>query len=454
MYDIDIAKKFNKDIGEEYYTAIQFLELSEETAILKFRQVAELLTYHLSNHFKIEFSKESFYTRIKVLTEKKILNEELKDSFHKLRILCNNSIHKYDLNKDKKEEILVSDEDGFQKKEYSDIKEIRELVINILKKVYSLINQCAIPNILPYEKMIEHSSIPNEALLELDYKKKMKAGLWYEAKAKLLNDTYKGIIPTNYAHQLDYFYKLALVNYEAAYKISAQVDNKISEDSADDKYKKYSDIEALFKYSLFLSHGYFGESEALKGYELLDYCIKRGHSEALLHCGIYAYNKLEDFETAYQYFIEAKELNNSLCYLYLYFYFSDDKVQKKDSKLAYENLIKLYELDSVDAAYFLGQEYFEGEIIAKDIEKSKKYLQEAISKGKFQASIYYQLKFENLAKNIANSFKKLKKEFDKYDIKKITINEKKVNRNELCLCGSGKKYKKCCLKSSDSKYKN
>ncbi|MFA9373305.1 MAG: DUF4145 domain-containing protein, partial [Poseidonibacter sp.] len=143
MYDIDIAKKFNKDIGEEYYTAIQFLELSEETAILKFRQVAELLTYHLSNHFKIEFSKESFYTRIKVLTEKKILNEELKDSFHKLRILCNNSIHKYDLNKDKKEEILVSDEDGFQKKEYSDIKEIRELVINILKKVYSLINQCA-----------------------------------------------------------------------------------------------------------------------------------------------------------------------------------------------------------------------------------------------------------------------------------------------------------------------
>lgn len=282
----------------------------------------------------------------------------------------------------------------------------------------------------------------------------MKAGLWYEAKAKSINDSYKGIIPTNYVHQLDYFYKLALVNYEAAYKISAQIDNKISEELADDKYKKYSDIEALFKYSQYLSKGFFGESESSKGFELLEYCVKRGHEEALLYCGIYAYKELEDFDIAYQYLIKAKELNNSLCYLYLYFYFRDEKVQKKDSKLAYENLIKSYELDNVDATYFLGQEYFEGDIVEKDIEESKKYLKKAISKGSYQASIYYQLKFENLAGNIANSFKKLKKEFDKCEIKKITSNEKKVNRNDNCPCGSGKKYKKCCLKLSNLKYNN
>ena len=26
------------------------------------------------------------------------------------------------------------------------------------------------------------------------------------------------------------------------------------------------------------------------------------------------------------------------------------------------------------------------------------------------------------------------------------VNEKKIGRNELCPCGSGKKYKKCCIK--------
>lgn len=34
---------------------------------------------------------------------------------------------------------------------------------------------------------------------------------------------------------------------------------------------------------------------------------------------------------------------------------------------------------------------------------------------------------------------------DTYDIEDSTVTVDKVGRNELCPCGSGKKYKKCCL---------
>jgi len=39
--------------------------------------------------------------------------------------------------------------------------------------------------------------------------------------------------------------------------------------------------------------------------------------------------------------------------------------------------------------------------------------------------------------------KEIKKEYNK---SRIVINKNKIGRNEPCPCGSGKKYKKCCLK--------
>lgn len=38
---------------------------------------------------------------------------------------------------------------------------------------------------------------------------------------------------------------------------------------------------------------------------------------------------------------------------------------------------------------------------------------------------------------------KIKKDFNR---SKIVVKDKKIGRNELCVCGSGKKYKKCCGK--------
>jgi uncharacterized protein YecA (UPF0149 family) len=40
--------------------------------------------------------------------------------------------------------------------------------------------------------------------------------------------------------------------------------------------------------------------------------------------------------------------------------------------------------------------------------------------------------------------KSIKKDYNK---SKTIVKEKKIGRNEPCPCGSGKKYKRCCLKN-------
>ena len=39
---------------------------------------------------------------------------------------------------------------------------------------------------------------------------------------------------------------------------------------------------------------------------------------------------------------------------------------------------------------------------------------------------------------------KIKEITTKWRSSKVVVNSIKIGRNELCLCGSGKKYKKCC----------
>ncbi|WP_373687728.1 SEC-C metal-binding domain-containing protein [Clostridium tagluense] len=41
----------------------------------------------------------------------------------------------------------------------------------------------------------------------------------------------------------------------------------------------------------------------------------------------------------------------------------------------------------------------------------------------------------------------LEENFDDEILKTTIRNEKKIGRNSLCSCGSGKKYKKCCGKN-------
>ena len=50
--------------------------------------------------------------------------------------------------------------------------------------------------------------------------------------------------------------------------------------------------------------------------------------------------------------------------------------------------------------------------------------------------------------------KKLAKHLKKYGLGKKPIpiiRQKKIGRNDKCICGSGKKYKKCCLNKTQKK---
>lgn len=67
---------------------------------------------------------------------------------------------------------------------------------------------------------------------------------------------------------------------------------------------------------------------------------------------------------------------------------------------------------------------------------------------------------ENNIQKQTTSLKKLLKEYEEnniemkyannsqHDVTYPQFKEYKINRNDLCPCGSGKKYKKCCLKNN------
>lgn len=54
-------------------------------------------------------------------------------------------------------------------------------------------------------------------------------------------------------------------------------------------------------------------------------------------------------------------------------------------------------------------------------------------------------------------FENLNSPFEKFDVivsEEIKSEYKKLGRNELCICGSGKKFKHCCLKSGNHKFEH
>lgn len=79
------------------------------------------------------------------------------------------------------------------------------------------------------------------------------------------------------------------------------------------------------------------------------------------------------------------------------------------------------------------------------------------TKGKFRFATYHESKWSQSdeMERLVADLKPISPEHHIKDVKKLSFGEKplikhgKVGRNELCPCGSGKKYKRCCIHSSD-----
>ena len=100
-----------------------------------------------------------------------------------------------------------------------------------------------------------------------------------------------------------------------------------------------------------------------------------------------------------------------------------------------------------DSMGSLGIAYHKGIIVDKDDKKAEEWLKKAIKLGSIIAQRYYIIEFQDLIGKTTECFKRfaevLEKGIEDAKPKPVKVG-KKINPNEKCSCGSGKKYKKCC----------
>lgn len=79
---------------------------------------------------------------------------------------------------------------------------------------------------------------------------------------------------------------------------------------------------------------------------------------------------------------------------------------------------------------------------------AEEFLQQAIKRGNFEAKKYYFFEFKKNRQIVADVFaSKLKNIALSIQGAQNNNNTPKIGRNDLCPCGSDKKYKKCCGKN-------
>ena len=179
----------------------------------------------------------------------------------------------------------------------------------------------------------------------------------------------------------------------------------------------------------------------------------KGHGDACAYYGGYLYDESKNYNESLNYLTKAADNNIQISFIYLWHYYTDGKCSKPDYEKAFYWLNKGIELGYPDALCCLGISYHKGIYFQKDDKKAEKILKDAIEKGSEKAYRYYMIEFNDLSGKVALELKKFGEAIEEAvqeftensSIRAVKNRHLKIGRNQPCPCGSGKKYKKCCL---------
>lgn len=261
------------------------------------------------------------------------------------------------------------------------------------------------------------------------------------------------IVSSELLYHRQSLYKLAADCYEASYKISANFDinhkrNLLLNLDIEDIINRFCDTEALFHYALLAYQGKLGKEQEEKGGNMFKIAADRWHSRAAAYYAVYLYEDIKDYILALKYLNQATKNDEPLAYKFLYYYYSEGFACSVNTELALANIQKGIDLGDADSLGILGAAYHEGKIVKKNNAKAEQLLKEAIEKGSVKTLHYYNFTFKDffgeLGKRMRDMGKDIKTFEKKRKSKQIIRNDKKIGRNEICPCGSGQKFKKCC----------
>jgi TPR repeat protein len=448
--DLDLSGIFGEYIYDSYKTAVEFINIHPDYSLFKFREVLTALISVAAEKFKVEIPTQKLHDQINYLYECQVISKPLKDNFHEVRLLGNRGVHA---------EVSNNLDSQFLEKRKIDLIEVasraRKFMISVFEDLFLLLNpDILLPKITKSEiKSQEYKDIVFEALLSEDKKDKLQAGVILEKLAVESSPEQVAIVSKAFSYHYQSLYKISAAFYEAAYKISADIDGKMRTimlsgeiENLEAFTQNHGDLEPLFRFSVLMSDGYLGDEREASGYELMEVAANREYAPAQAYYGAYSYTESR-FENAINYLNEAEKQDEPLALRFLFKYFAEGKACKPNAEKALEYVNRGIKIGCPDCIAELGEAYHKGLAVPKDDQKAEKLLVEAIDAGSMLARVYYTVEFHDLAGQMADYFyqvgQKIEESF-KASKKKPKLANKKVGANELCPCGSGKKYKKCC----------
>ncbi len=452
MTDIELSETFSSLVNEDYKIALEYNVVHPDFSLMKYREVITQLCKDIAKDNRLAFKSNKLQHQIDHLYMHNIITDEFKDILHQARILGNSGVHKPESPKDDEEKSM---QNALRDKLLKNAKQARNLVVEAFVCAYPLYNNGEEAPSFKYVEImhLNRNQILLDSVTSASSKNKLKAGLLYEKLAGEVGEDIIGdelfIMSYDHDYHKTSLYKLAAAQYEAAYKLSARIDNRLKVQpilNVSQIVEKYCDTEALFRYASIISEGLVGSEYQEEGRRLLKVAADRGHTLASAYYGASLYLVKQDFIVCEKYLLSAADNDIALAHRFLCLYYSEGIANEKNDDMAFYHIQEAISLECLDSLALLGEAYHKGTFVDKNDVKAEEILKTAIDKGSLRAKRYYHLHFKGLIKEMAKVFQSKAMDFIESTKRKPLIKEKKIGRNEDCICGSGKKYKYCCGK--------
>lgn len=457
--DIEFSRLFEEPVGNDYETALDFITTKPDYSLLKFREIITAICLQVASCKNISFESNKLHDQIQSLYQAHAIDLNLRDMFHRTRILCNDGVHKTNLYAPDGDSTELIQE--LNDKLIRRAKRARDTLIAILRKAFPILYpDSESPQVeLADIGAQEHRELLFNALNSPSQQDKFNAGLLLESLAESQTQGQGLVCSDSFYCHVQSIYQQAAINYEAAYKMSAHDrfnhwDTLANKKTTDEMVYELCDLEPLFRYALLACEDRLDEAEKQIGLEQLKIAADRGHVEAAAYYGAYQYNEDNKYDEVLEYLEKAAAHDDLLALRFLYFFYSEEKACEVDPNKALYNINRAIELGCMDSLAVFGQAHFEGRVVEKDAQKGNAILKEAQSKGSMAAENHFRSR--EMAKAMQKQAMKKYKEFEKvgHILKQAERTQaleqgslpKKIGRNEPCPCESGKKYKKCCGK--------
>lgn len=424
--DLELASAVSEAVGRSYKEAVEFTTALPSYSLIRYRDVLEAVCGQIANEHGVVIESISLFEQINELAEARAITFGFKDRCHKLRMLCNPGAHR------RSSSIEPGKKDDIQA-EHENLKnnalEARDLSLWIIETYYRTIKKFngKLDYLLVEIQTQEWKDLLFSAVADNDAQTKFKAGLWCEAEAERRELEFNGIIaPTSFEDDQNFLKRLAATFHLASYKATRNVD-------------------AGFRYAQFVEQRKIDGDKLDEARALIEEAAKSGHGEACDYHASILYDEKRDYEVAERFWLLAAQRNVTRAYSCLFFYYTEGKACPPDPVKAVAFVEKGVEQECRDCLYSLGRALFEGQHVPKDIEKARELLARASELGHGIARGYLLMVVNGGAEVIAEEFAKIGRMLMAIDNPRKEAKSIAIDPYSPCTCGSGKKYKWCCL---------